>query len=77
MSSSGCQNKDIDNDVPMPGQSNNKTSAVIYNGQTTSALKGFNHLSHLKGEKVVGPVVIPSLQATTNFSLDNANEIRT
>ena len=58
MSSSGCQNKDIDDYVPVPGQSND----------TTSALKGFNHLSHSKGEKSVGPACIPSTQATTRFS---------
>ena len=68
MSSSGCQNKDMFQNVPRPGQYNNKISAVIYNDETTSALKGFNHLSQLKGEKVVGPVCVPPIQTPTNFS---------
>ena len=59
MSSSGCQNKDIGIDVPRPGQSNN----------TTSALKGFNHLSYLKGERIGNAVCVPSIQHTTNFSI--------
>ena len=69
MSSSGCQNIDIIRNAPIPGQGKNKTSAVILSNNTTSALKGFNHLSQLKGEKVGSPVAIPSLQATSNFSL--------
>ena len=68
MSSSGCQNKDIVRNVPIPGQSNNKTSAVIINDKTTSALKGFNHLSHSKGERVGDAAAFPSLQPPTNFS---------
>ena len=70
MSGSCCQNNDMNQNVPIPGQSNNKTSAVIFNDETTSALKGFNHLSHSKGERIVGPVQFPSTQATTNFSID-------
>ena len=63
MSGSCCQNNDMNQNVPIPGQSNNKTSAVIFNDETTSALKGFNHLSQLKGERVGSPVGLPSLQA--------------
>ena len=48
MTRSGCQNEDVHTDVPLPGQSNNKTSAVIINDETTFAPKGFNHLSHSK-----------------------------
>ena len=56
--------------VPTPGHNNTKTSAVILsNNDMTSAPKGFNHLSQLKGERVVGPVGTPSPQATTIFSL--------
>ena len=58
MSSSGCQNKDMAQNVSIPDQSDD----------TTSALKGFNHLPHLKGERVGGDACIPSMHSTTNFS---------
>ena len=45
MSNSGCQNKDIDKVVPIRGNNDNKTTAIIFNDETTSAMKGFNHLS--------------------------------
>ena len=50
--------------VPIPGQSNDKTSAVIFNDETTSAPKGFNfnHLSQLKGERIGDAVCVPSIQ---------------
>ena len=71
MFGSGEQHQDQYTNVPTPGQSNTKTSVVFNNNDTTSAPKGFNHLSQLKGEKVAGPVQYPSTQATTNFSLVN------
>ena len=54
--------------MPIPSPYDNKTSAVFKNDDTTSALKGFNHLPQVKGEKANGPVTFPSLQATTRFS---------
>ena len=68
MSGSGCQNKDMFEDVPTPGQDNTKTSAVIINDDTTSAPKGFNHLSQLKGERVGKTAAFPLPQTTSNFS---------
>ena len=56
--------------VPTPGQDNTKTSAVILStNDTTSALKGFNHLPQLKGERVGGAACIPSMHPTAIFSI--------
>ena len=44
--------KNITKNVPTPGQSNNKTSAVFNNVDTTSALMGFNHFPQVKGERI-------------------------
>ena len=75
MFGSGEQHQDQYTNAPTLGQSNTKTSAVFNNNDTASAPEGFNHLPQLKGEKVVGPVAIPSLQATTNFSLSCSRPI--
>ena len=69
MTGSGNQCKDIPKKVPTPGQSNNKTSDVFNNTDTTSAPKGFNHLSQPKGERVGRPGIIPVMPAAPFFSL--------
>ena len=50
--------EDIPQSVPATGRTNNtRTSAVNHNDNATSDQMGFNHLAHLKGEKMAGTVI--------------------